>query len=232
MAATTGKPSRKELLKGPDEFITFTAKMVNFARDNQNKLFGAGLAVLVAVLLFLGLRYYLNQQENQAQRLLEEAQTEYAAARDLTSPDAKLASAVEKFTAVLTGYPRSRAARLALVSRANAELAKGDAAAAAADFSKAKEAFAKDPLMTGMIDSGLAYAYEEQKDYTRALDIFSGLAKAENGAYAEDSALALPRIYEAMGKKDEARQAYEDFSKKYPDSPFASFAKEQAARLG
>ncbi|MEW5733978.1 MAG: tetratricopeptide repeat protein [Thermodesulfobacteriota bacterium] len=232
MAATTDKPSRKELLKGPDEFVTFTAKMVTYARDNQNKIFAAVISILVVILLVLGARYYLNRQENQAQRLLEDAQTDFVAARDSSASSDKLAQVEEKFTAVRTQYPRTDAARLALINRANVRLARGQAAAAAEDFAEAQKAFARDPLMQSVIQSGLAYAYEEQKDYAKALELFSGIASGQESVYAEDAALALPRLYEAMGKTDEAKKAYEDFAKKYPDSPFTAFAREKAARLG
>lgn len=232
MAVKTAKPTRKELLKGPDEFITFTAKMVNFARENQNKLFAAGLVILAAILLFFGVRYYLNSQEESAQTLLEAAQADFAAARVLPSPGEQLALVDEKFSAVLAQYPRTDAAKLALVARGNVRLARGETAAAIQDLSEAQKAFGQDPIMAGMIKSGMAYAYEEQKDYAKALEIFSGIAESPDGVFAEDAALAIPRLYEALGRKEEARKAYESFADKHSDSPFAGFAREQAARLG
>jgi len=50
--------TRKQLLKEPDEFITFTGKLIRFGRAHHKELTYAVCAVFIIVIAFAAVRYF------------------------------------------------------------------------------------------------------------------------------------------------------------------------------
>ncbi|UCG81064.1 MAG: hypothetical protein JSV60_01915, partial [Desulfobacterales bacterium] len=58
--------TRKKLLKEPDEFLTFSAKAIQFIANNRRPVLGVVIGVLVVALAFAGFRYFSNLSERRA----------------------------------------------------------------------------------------------------------------------------------------------------------------------
>jgi tetratricopeptide (TPR) repeat protein len=76
-----------------------------------------------------------------------------------------------------------------------------------------------DALYASLALQGLGFAYENGKDYEKALAYFGELADMEGSFLRGRSILAMARIHEDMGHKAEALEAYRRFVTEYPDSP-------------
>lgn len=99
------------------------------------------------------------------------------------------------------------------------------------------------PVLEGLTRSGnasvaadakvaMAEAAEATGDAERAASLLNELATATPPVYAQDAALMLlGGVRERQGKKDEAKQAYDDLQAKFPQSAFASDAKERSTAL-
>jgi len=54
----TSKKSRKELLKKPDEFMTFTGKTIRLVSDYQKPISYALCAIVAVILVIFGYRFF------------------------------------------------------------------------------------------------------------------------------------------------------------------------------
>ncbi len=93
--------TRKALLKEPDEFMTFTGKLIQFVRTYQQYiLYGTGALVLI-VLVVSGLRYYRGWQGDRAYASLEKAIAVYKATG---AEEGDLPAAKQNFETVVDKY--------------------------------------------------------------------------------------------------------------------------------
>ena len=225
--AVKQKVSRKDLLKKPDEFITFTARTVEFVRTHEKQLWAALITVITLVVVLAGVRFYMKRLENQAFIMLANARESYTSALETGKGVTAAQTTVNE---VMTKYPRSSAADLAAGLLGRLYLREGKYDKAIEAFQKASGRVGQDPMTSSIIQSGLAYAHEGRKEYQKALDIFSTLAKDDQSPVQEDAALSLGRIYASMKDAKNSRKAYEDFLKKFPASPYAQEAREAKLR--
>ncbi len=221
--AVKQKVTRKELLNEPDKFMTFTGKVLEFIRKNERKLWTALVVLVSLVLVAAGARFYLTRRQNNAFMELSKARDQYSQALDSGKGVPEAVSAVE---AVMKKYPRTDAANVAAGLLGHLYIREGQYDKAIEAFGKAGGKVKAEGVSRSLIDSGLAYAYEGKKDYSKALEYFTRLSADEKSPVREDAALALGRIYAELKQPDKSRKAYEDFLKKFPDSPRAQEARE------
>ena len=69
----TKKISRKKLLKEPDEFISTTAKTIQFFRTYQRPILRSAIIVLIVAVAAAGGFYYLRWQEEKALAIQDQA---------------------------------------------------------------------------------------------------------------------------------------------------------------
>ena len=65
------KKSRKELLKKPDEFITFSGKLIRFVADYQKHISYTLCAVVAVALVIIGYQFFAQRSEAKAFSMLE-----------------------------------------------------------------------------------------------------------------------------------------------------------------
>ena len=113
------KISRKELLKGPDEFLTFSSRAILFFKDHTTLFSYIGVGIVVLICIYLGINTYMKFVNKKGQIAYNEAY--YALARSQNSEPAKedLKEPVELFEKVTDKYSLSKASRLALTELAN-----------------------------------------------------------------------------------------------------------------
>ena len=108
------KISRKELLKGTDEFLTFSSKAVNFMTTHQRELKYAGVVIAIVVVAYLGVTTYLRYVNKNGQNAYN---TAYQTLTKEMKPDANpdnLIKSEELFKKVTDDYGLSKVAQLAL----------------------------------------------------------------------------------------------------------------------
>ena len=65
--------TRKQLLKEPDEFMTFTGKLIQFGRKYDKQLTYAACAFFIIIIGLTAFRFFSNRAENTASDLLRQA---------------------------------------------------------------------------------------------------------------------------------------------------------------
>jgi tetratricopeptide (TPR) repeat protein len=87
------------------------------------------------------------------------------------------------------------------------------------------------PLYAALATQSLGFAYENQKDYEKALACFKEVADMRGSFLTEASTLAVGRIYEAMGQKREALEAYQKYLTNHPNSAVSNRIRGRVVQL-
>jgi len=151
--------------------------------------------------------------------------------KSFPTDEAKQKAILAEADKVLAAYGSTRAARLAVLARANAFYSLKDWDKAAAEYQRyLGDAPGDDSLRFGALD-GLGLVAEAKGDLAGAAQAYQRMAQ-EAPAFADRADLELARVLAKQGKADEARQILSKFSENHKDSPLAAEASEQLARLG
>ena len=127
---------------------------------------------------------------------------------------------------IVKDSPDFRGALAAFLAMADAELSRGDFAAAAVSYREAMETW-PETAKNSLVRLGLGWAFAETSRNDEALAEFAAVRSLS--ADDETLALALVRsgdVYSALGKRDEAMSRYRETLEKYPGSVAAKKVKE------
>jgi tetratricopeptide (TPR) repeat protein len=223
--------TRKELLKEPDEFLTFSAKTIRFTQEHQNLVFYTFIGLVVLVLGFFAFRYFSAVSERKAYALFEEGLVHYRSQGFQTSSDERNDLAKEKFGEIIEKYGSSAAARLALPLFADAHYRSGAYDQAIGFYRKALNAFGEEQTMLAVIWNDLGYAYEGKKDHQSALDCFQEVIALEGDFLKADAYFNVGRMHEALNQDQKALEAFEKVVNDYPNSVHGKLAEEKLKGL-
>ncbi len=222
--------TRKQLLKEPDEFLTFSAKAIRFVADNQRPAFGVAIGVVVVLLAFAGFQYFSNLSERRACAIFEQGRLNYLAEISGNKTTQAKEQAAEQFEEVIRKYPSTNAARFSLAVYADMSYHRGDYQKAIELYKKALGAFSEEVAIQKLILNGLAHAYEAKKDYGAAAEYFHKITDTQDEFMKGDAYYNLGRMMEALNRPEKALEAYNKVLHGYPDSAGFRIAKEKVLR--
>ena len=223
--------SRKKLLKEPDEFLTLSARALQFAAENRKQLSYVLVGFVAVVLAGTLIGYFLNLSQRRAYRVFDEGLSHYMAQVSGQRSSQVQEMAKEKFAEAIQNHSSTRAAELSLPLYGNLHYEAGSYDKAIELYRQALEAFPGEEDMEKLIWNGLGYAYEGKGDYVAAAEWFKKIADSESGFLKADAYFNLGRMYEAMGKGQNAREAYKRLVEAFPNAVYFRIAKEKAQRL-
>ena len=223
------KKNRKELLKEPDEFMTLSGKLIGFAVAYKNQLtYGLGIILALAIIIS-GIRFFSIRAENKASALLEGSLIEYKSLRTDKKPDAVYDAVSGGFQNILQKYAGKNTAKIARLIYANICYDAGKYEQAINLYNTSLKDFETHPMIHSQILSSLGYAYEQQNDYSTAVDYFEKISTAAGpGQNLKDEALYhLGRLYNKLGQPEKSKAAYQKILSDYPDFIYIDMVKEQ-----
>jgi len=221
------KVSRKKLLKEPDEFITFTGKLIRLVSTYQKQMTIA-LGIVVAVFLIFSIfKFYANRMENNAFNLLSQANDKFNSV--LLSKDAVTAlKEVEKdFEYILKEYSRYQGGKIARVNYANYCYQAGEYGRAADLYSGALKDFEKNPSYGNLILNGLGYSYKAKKDYETSAKYFEMITTSNIPMLKDEALFNLSKLYVILGKDNKRTEVLKTIVSDYPESIYFELAKDQ-----
>ena len=221
------KISRKQLLREPDEFITFSSKMLDLFKEHEKQVYIGIIVFFSLVILIAGLRWNSAKKEKKAFMQYDKAQLLLVQARQ-SGQNQGIDKVVQDLKNIEEKYSGTSAARLAGLTLGHVTYEKGDFKAAIPIYKDALKSFTDDPLARSMIKSGLAYCYEGSKEYKEAIKYFSEIIDDPKGVYKEDASYAIGRVYAEMGQMEKSKAAYKEFAKNFPDSIYARLAESRS----
>lgn len=227
------KISRKELLKEPDEFLSTSARALQFFQDNPKIIYIAATAFIVIILAGIGIYGYMEKQRLASHTAFNEAYRQYQEAVTSTEavPDEKWKSILAEFEKVYENYGSRPAGEKALLYSGHILYKMGDYEAALDKYDGMKT--------TGLVEKGLgelamyhkAMTLIAMKRYEPAVLILDEFSKNNDSPYRREAYASIAQIYEAMGKNKEAVQTYKQYLKMFPTAPDAALVKARIARL-
>ena len=221
--------TRKQLLKEPDEFITYSNRMIRLGVAYKQQLMIAAGVFCAAVLVYAGLQYVSERSRTKALNLLGSAVVRYERALAQQGAKKALDEVAADFERILDQYGSNAGGRLARVSFAQYNYAAGRADRAIALYDAALEDFKEASLYRAIITSGLGYAYTLKGDLTGAISYFEQVVSSGPVAGLKSDALFnLGLLYAQTGQKTKSVESFNRIRDEFPESFYAELAGGQA----
>jgi len=219
------KLTRKELLKGTDEFLTLSNRTAIFFNAHLRGLKYFGIAVAVILVGYLAVYGYMRHINKSGQEVYNMA---YDTLTDNLGPDEtseKLKKAEELFERVIDEYGMSKAARLALPQVGHVKFVEKKYDDAILFFDKFAAEVSGDREYETLSSMALAGCYEAKGDLKKAIFILSPIVEAPDNLFRETAMLSLERVYRIDNQPEKANEILKKFVQEYKTSPFLPMAK-------
>jgi len=217
------KVTRKQLLKEPDEFITFSGKAILFFKTHRKAL-SVTVAVFFAAIVGLAAYRYLNTRwENAASLAAQEIVSRYEKALTDGKSPAEAATAIEPaMTDLLGRYGRQSAGHLGRLFYADAKLAAGDYAEAMSLYQQTLGYFDAASFFHFRILESMAQAHIALKQYDQAAAVLQQIADGTGAGMADAALFQMGLVFDATGNTARRDAAFKSLSEKYPESQYAA----------
>jgi outer membrane protein assembly factor BamD (BamD/ComL family) len=225
------KTRRKQLLKSPDEFLTFSEKVALFAREHTRLFEMAGTAVAAALLIYLGITTYLNHVNKTGQIAYNNAYDEVVKEMNEKPEKRDLKKPEELFKEVTQDYRFSKVSRLVPPQLAYLKFQEkkyDDAISLYRVFLKESPAVTYRSLARLAIEA----CYEEKGELTRAADELNWIMARPSSPFREQAMLGLARVYRLSNQNDKAREVLKEFIETFKDSPLLPLANAYLGEYG
>lgn len=224
------RTTRKELVKGPDEFITLTGKVIQWARDNAKTLIYGVCLFFAAVILISVFRIYKNSQMTTASTQLSHAITVYKEAVEKKDSAAETLEEVRSdFDRLVDTYGSQAEGRIGRILYGHIALAGQATDEAIEMYAKAYKTFDNDPSLKNVVLNGLAKAHMEKGETAAAIENFEKIVQSSSGLFKDNALFHLGCLYMETGDTAKSTQYFEQLTKDFPQSIFAEIAKEKKA---
>lgn len=222
----TGK--KKSLYNEPDQFQSFSEKVMDYAKENTSKvLAGAG----VVAVLFIAAAGFMLWRQNEKMTVAEQT-TKALKYYDINAPapggkpmagPERMQKAKELFGKVAQ-EGGGDGADVALYYKANTEMEMGDLDGAIKDYKAVIAKASGDASLVTLARHRLASAYFTKGDTPDAVETYRTELSTPSD-YLKDAALyELARIYQQAGKTQEATEEVNALKKDFPNSPYTGQA--------
>ena len=219
------KTSRKELLKGTDEFLTFSSKAINFMTTHLRELKVAGIVIAILVVVYLGVTSYLRYVNKNGQNAYN---TAYQALTKEMKPDANkdnLIKSEELFSKVTDDYGLSKVAQLAVPQIAYLKFLDKKYDEAIGLYRKFLDKVSGNTEYELMANLALAACFEAKGDLKTAVETLIPVIEIPDNSFREPAMLSLARLYRLDNKPEKAKEIHNEFVEQHADSPLIPFAK-------
>lgn len=227
------KVSRKELLKEPDEFLTVSARAIEYAQNNPRRIITAVAIIILAVVAVIAYLSYRQNRLEASQALYSQALYAYveAVGGKEEPSDKRLEDIYAMFDRIAREYGSYPTGEMALLYTGHILFKQGRYEEALKRYTEMKSTGLVQEGLESLVMYHLAATRLAMKDYDAARDLFSELAKDPNSPYAREAYSSIAGIYEVQGKTKEAIQAYRQYLKMFPQAPDAPYVRSRIADL-
>lgn len=219
------KVSRKELLKKPDEFITFSARAISFAREHTRYFSYFGIVATGLLLIYLGTYTYLKHINKKGQEAYNIAYYSMVKNMGQEINQDELKKAEEIFKKVTDKYGKSKASRLAIPELAYVKFLKTEYDEAISLYRQFLDSLSDSDPYQPLAKMALAVCYEEKGELEKAAQILEQITSGQDDFFKEQAMLSLSRVYRLSNKVEKSNEILKEFIDKFKTSSFLPLAK-------
>jgi predicted negative regulator of RcsB-dependent stress response len=210
-----------EFIESPEALAKEIGKAQNIFEKNKNLVAYIGGALLLAIVGYLGYKWYSQNQDTEAQASL------FPVVSKFETDSAKGLS--KEFSKIASDYGMSKAGNLAHFYGGVAALKEGKFDEA---IEQLKDFSSSDLLVQARVYSLIGDAYVEKKAYGDAIDFYKKATDYNpNKFFTPVYLMKLAGAYEANKENDKAIEAYTTIVEKYEDSQESNLAKKYKSKL-
>ena len=225
------KVTRKELLKAPDEFLTFSEKAYNYISEHARHFIIGIITVLVLVVLVIGIQWYRQNRRTQAVAAYNDALKMIPSAENNDVPKLETAAAVmeqvaQKYSTLATG-------RAALLELGWLQYRLGNYDQALLSYQKFLDNMKDEERhLKPLVLNSMGYALEAAGELEKAAATWKDIETLPGDFLKEEALLCLGRVYSGLNRPEEAKKSYQELLEKYPNTGSAELAKIKLASMG
>ena len=219
------KLTRKELLKGPDEFLTVSGRAILYVKEHTKPFKVAGYIVVGAALVYLGVNTYLNYANRKGQEAYDAAYYEVVKIKEIKADDEAVKKSEELFKKVIADHGVSKASRLAPPQIAHLKFHEKKYDEAIQLYQAYLKEVPENTVYHSLALLALAASYEGQGDFGKAIEALQKILSSSEPSFKEQATLKLARVYGLSKQTAKAKETLKEFIEKYKNSPFLSMAK-------
>jgi tetratricopeptide (TPR) repeat protein len=225
------KKTRKQLLKEPDEFITFTGKAITFVSGYQKQISYMLCTIVAVALIFFGYRFFAQRAETKAFTVLGQTQSKYDTLIKTSPETAAYSQVSEAFQSIIKKYGDNAGGKLARVIYANMSYDARQYEKAIALYKQSLNDFKDDKFVYNMILSNLGHAYQSVEDRQNAAAYFEKAASAPDSSIREEALFNLGLMYEKLGEAAKSQKTLQEILNNHPDSIYFDMVEEKLSAL-
>jgi TolA-binding protein len=215
---------------------------VHWTEEHKSKLIIGGLILAVALAVGFGGWYYLNQQDQRASAVLNQAvrtldtplrpagtpaEADFAS---FTSAKDRTTEARKQFQAIVDQYPHTRTAEFAHYFLGLTSYQLGDNAGAERDLKSVASTRNED--LAALAKLALAEVYRDTNRTKDAVDLYNKLiAKSTRSVGKTTAQMELAEMYASTQQPAEAKRVYEQIQKENPATEVAQLATQKLQTL-
>ncbi|NCO59567.1 MAG: hypothetical protein COX16_09065 [Deltaproteobacteria bacterium CG23_combo_of_CG06-09_8_20_14_all_51_20] len=218
-----GSKDTRDILKRPDEFITISGKVLQWAREHGRPLRYAGIAVAVAAVVFIAAHTYLNYADRKGQDSYNKAYNAIAETNPSEKAKESAPEAVTLFEEVIKDHSLSKASALALAQLANLKYREKNYDEAIALYRKFLVEMAGKTRYENLTKLALSACYEAKADLKNAIELLNSVR--DYPLLKETALWNLARLYRLSNETEKEKEALKQFAEEFTDSPFLPLAK-------
>jgi len=208
--------TRKQLLKEPDEFLTFSSKMLQYAAKHKTPITWVVSALVAIALIATGTSYLFASAENRAFEMLDQNMRRYASAAQAGGPAEAISEVEEDFELLVDRYGGRRGGKFARLMYADICFKAGRLDRTIELNQQSLVDFGDVQPYRNLVLSSLGAAHEEKGEYESAARYFEMITSDPEGILRDEALFSLGRIYAAMGQEEASTAAYKQLIADYP----------------
>jgi tetratricopeptide (TPR) repeat protein len=221
----------KKDLKQPDEFITFSARLLRVVIEQKNIIMAALVGIVALVLIVTAVNYFSQKADVQSLQMLSEVVSRYETLQNEGGDVDAYQGTKDGLTEIVDTYGSNIGGKLANFFLANASFAAGEYETSAALYRKAAADFKGALPFETLAKSSLGYALAQQGDHEAAAGVFEKMATADGAVMADELLFALARQYAATGKTELQEETARKLIETFPESIYTNVMQEQFPSL-
>lgn len=208
------------------QLLSGMERVLFLIQEHRQPILIGALVLVLVIGAVVAMIFYDRRQAEQALDLTLQATRLYVdrPGEKPAKADDNLKQAISLYRQVIEQYPRTPAAQLALYHLGNALVQINDLGGAVEAYQKYVAGYGANKMMLGLVYQRLGYAYLLKGDREQATKAFAAVLEVPGALNKDQVLFELGKLEEVQARPEGALARYQDLTKSYPNSPFASEA--------